>query len=92
VLWDCKYHLVFTTKYRQRAIYGELRQKKGGGEKALIDTKDNIDKVFFQVIHDHIAGDPMDGAIKWTNLSYKQISEKMTEKGVEVGAKVAKKL
>ena len=30
VLWDCKYHLVFTTKYRQRAIYGKLRQKIGG--------------------------------------------------------------
>jgi len=30
VMWDCKYHLVFTTKYRQRAIYGELRQKIGG--------------------------------------------------------------
>ena len=30
VLWDCKYHLVFTTKYRQSAIYGKLRQKIGG--------------------------------------------------------------
>jgi len=30
VLWDCKYHLVFTTKYRQRAICGKLRQEIGG--------------------------------------------------------------
>ncbi len=30
VMWDCKYHLVFITKYRQRAIYGKLRQKIGG--------------------------------------------------------------
>lgn len=30
VLWDCKYHLVFITKYRQRSIYGQLRQKIGG--------------------------------------------------------------
>ena len=30
VMWDCKYHLIFITKYRQRAIYGKLRQKIGG--------------------------------------------------------------
>jgi len=30
VMWDCKYHLVFITKYRQRSIYGKLRQKTGG--------------------------------------------------------------
>ncbi len=29
VMWDCKYHLVFITKYRQRAIYGKLRRKIG---------------------------------------------------------------
>ena len=70
---------------------GRIR-KKGGGKKASIDTIDNIDEVFFEVIQDHIAGDPMDGNIKWTNLSYKQISRKMIEKGVVIGAKVAKKL
>ncbi len=30
VMWDCKYHLVFITKYRQRAIYGKLKKKIGG--------------------------------------------------------------
>ena len=30
VMWDCKYHLVFITKYRQGAIYGKLKQKIGG--------------------------------------------------------------
>ena len=29
VRWDCKYHLVFISKYRHRAIYGELRKKIG---------------------------------------------------------------
>jgi REP-associated tyrosine transposase len=29
-MWDCKYHLVFITQYRQRAIYGKLRKKIGG--------------------------------------------------------------
>ncbi len=30
VRWDCKYHLVFITKYRQRSIYEKLRKKIGG--------------------------------------------------------------
>jgi REP element-mobilizing transposase RayT len=34
VRWDCKYHLVFISKYRQRKIYGEVRRKiKGTGTK-----------------------------------------------------------
>ena len=24
--WNCKYHLVFTPKYRRKVIYGQLRQ------------------------------------------------------------------
>ncbi len=23
--WNCKYHIVFTPKYRRKAIYGELK-------------------------------------------------------------------
>ncbi len=30
VRWDCKYHLVFISKYRQRAIYGKVRKNIGG--------------------------------------------------------------
>ena len=30
VMWDCKYHLVFVSKYRHRRIYGEIRKKVGG--------------------------------------------------------------
>ena len=30
VKWDCKYHVVFVTKYRHQNIYGELRRKVGG--------------------------------------------------------------
>ncbi len=29
VRWDCKYHLVIITKYRNKVIYGELRKKIG---------------------------------------------------------------
>ena len=30
VKWDCKYHIVIVSKYRNRTIYGELRKKVGG--------------------------------------------------------------
>ncbi len=40
VMWDCKYHLVFITKYRQRSVYGKLRQKIGGIIRDLCRQKD----------------------------------------------------
>ncbi len=27
--WDCKYHIVFTPKYRRKAIYAKLRADVG---------------------------------------------------------------
>lgn len=30
VKWDCKYHVVIVSKYRNRVIYGEMRKKIGG--------------------------------------------------------------
>jgi putative transposase len=30
VKWDCKYHVVFVTKYRHQTIYGKLRRIIGG--------------------------------------------------------------
>jgi len=47
-------------------------RKKGAGRKTSIETINNIDEVFLQVINDHIAGDPMDEKIRWTNLSHKK--------------------
>jgi putative transposase len=28
--WECKYHVVFISKYRRKVIYGKLRQAIGG--------------------------------------------------------------
>jgi putative transposase len=39
VRWDCKYHLVFITKYRHRTIYQELREKIGTIIRDLCDQK-----------------------------------------------------
>ena len=29
VRWDCKYHVVFVPKYRQRKLYGKFRRRVG---------------------------------------------------------------
>ena len=39
VRWDCKYHVVFVTKYRQKKIYGELRRKIGRIIRNLCEQK-----------------------------------------------------
>ena len=67
-------------------------RKKGGGRKSSIEKIEGINEVFLEIIHDHTAGDPMDGTIKWTNLSPKQLSRKMAEKGVIIGKKIVKNL
>ena len=67
-------------------------RKKGAGRRTSLETINNIDEVFLQVIDDHIAGDPMDEQIRWTNLSHKKIATKMSEKGLSISITVVKKL
>ena len=54
----------------------ERIRKAGGGRKKIIETKENIDDVFFEILNHHTAGSPIDAEIKWTNLSLKEISKK----------------
>ncbi len=67
-------------------------RKKGGGRKESIETIENIDEVFLKVIDDHIAGDPMDANIRWTNLSHKKIAAKMKMGRINISVTVVKKL
>ena len=67
-------------------------RRKGAGRKPTIEIVDNIDEVFLKVIDDYIAGDPMDETIRWTNLSQKQIVERMQEHGIRTSVTVVKKL
>jgi hypothetical protein len=67
-------------------------REKGGGRKPAIETIKNIDEVFLKVIDDHIAGDPMDAKIRWTNLSHKKIASKMEIEGINISVTVVKKL
>ena len=67
-------------------------RKKGGGRKPTIETIENINEIFLKVIEDHIAGDPMNGKIRWTNLSHKKIAAKMKKEKINISVTVVKKL
>ncbi len=67
-------------------------RKQGAGPKEAIDKYEGLTETFFKVIRKHTAGSPMDEKIKWTNLTQKEIAEKLKEQGFDVGVKVVKKL
>jgi hypothetical protein len=67
-------------------------RKPGGGKKKIIDTVENIDEVFFEILKDHTAGSPMDKEIKWTNLNRKEISKAFKSRGMNVTPHVVKQL
>lgn len=67
-------------------------RKLGGGRKKKIETEENIDEVFFEILKHHTAGSPMDDKIKWTNLSPKEISKAFELKGMNISPYVVKQL
>ena len=57
VRWDCKYHLVFISKYRQRKIYGEVRKKIGGIIRDLCRQINTVRHDNCQTISSRIGGE-----------------------------------
>ena len=53
VKWDCKYHVVFVTKYRHQTIYGKLRGKVGGIIRDLCRQK-GLDLHEGHAMRDHV--------------------------------------
>ncbi|WGZ92998.1 MAG: ISAzo13 family transposase [Candidatus Thiothrix putei] len=51
-----------------------------------------MDEHFRQVLKDHTAGDPMREAVKWTNLSRRQIARRMQALGTSAGKNVVSRL
>lgn len=67
-------------------------RRPGGGKKKIIDTTENIDEIFIEILKNHTAGSPMDEGIKWTNLDRKEISEAFKSKGMNITPHVVKQL
>jgi len=53
VRWDCKYHVVFVPKYRQKRLYGKFRRKVGDIFKDLCRQKD-IELLEGHLMSDHV--------------------------------------
>ena len=51
--WNCKYHIVFTPKYRRKEIYGELKKEIGQILRQLCEWK-GITIIEAEVCPDHI--------------------------------------
>ena len=67
-------------------------RRPGGGKKKIIDTVENIDEMFLEIIKDNTAGSPMDEDIKWTNLTLVDISKAFAARGMNVSEHVVKQL
>jgi hypothetical protein len=70
----------------------EKIRKPGGGRKKIIETEENIDEIFFEILKHNTAGSPTDDEIKWTNLSFKEISKSFESKGMNISPYVVKQL
>ena len=67
-------------------------RKPSGGKKKIIETVENIDEVFLDILKNHTAGSPMDEELKWTNLNLKEISKAFKLKGMNITSHVVKQL
>ena len=81
-----------TVELQEEISADERIRQPGGGKKKIIETIENIDAVFIEILNEHTAGSPMDEAIKWTNLTQKEISEAFAQRGMEVTEHVVKQL
>lgn len=67
-------------------------RKKGGGRKSCLEKIDKINEVFLDVMKNNTAGSPMNEGINWTNLTQKEIIQKMKEKNIDISVTVVKQL
>ena len=52
--WNCQYHIVFTPKYRRKAIYAKLRADIGRIIRTLIERKPGCKLIEAEACPDHI--------------------------------------
>jgi hypothetical protein len=86
-----------TVKRGNEELQGEISSNErirqpGGGRKKIIDTIENIDAIFLEILREHTAGSPMDEKIKWTNLTQREISEAFAQQGMNVTEHVVQQL
>ena len=77
----------------ERAQMARRIRQPGGGRKPYYETYPGIDEQFLAVLRDYTAGDPMQEDVRWTNLTPREIAERLVEEHqVKVSATVIRKL
>jgi hypothetical protein len=57
-----------------------------------MDVRPDVSEPFLGVLRDHTAGDPMNPAVRWTNLSRRQIARRMSGRGAAVSRRTVGQL
>lgn len=74
------------------SLQQESVRAAGAGRPSKLDLYENIDEKFLEIIKNHTAGSPMNSSLKWTNLSRKEIQERLAVTGIDVSRQIIKKL
>ena len=64
----------------------------GGGRKRVEETTPEVLTALEEILEGHIAGDPMNAEVRWTDLNITQITEALGERGFVLSAKTVKSL
>jgi hypothetical protein len=58
----------------------------------LIETTLQLEQNLLDVLREHTAGDPLRADVRWTNLSLKEMSRRLAERGSPAGQRVLRQL
>ena len=97
--WNCKYHIVFASKYRRKIFYGEKRVEIGAILRQLCKWK-GVNILEAEVCHDHVHMLVEKGKSslmiyeKWGNMKYKYRNREFWCRGyyVDTAGKNTKKI
>ena len=68
-------------------------RRPGGGRKGSQESIPGLEGAFLQVLAHHTAGSPMNAAVKWTNLTRREIVDYLaTEHSITISVTVVKQL
>jgi hypothetical protein len=77
----------------QHEVEQRIRKKGGGRKSYAVTWGAHLDEKFLTVLRDHTAGDPMDEAVRWTNLTAGEIVKALqAEHGIAVSKYVVYQL
>ena len=73
--------------------YDARIRRQGGGRKPYGENHPGIDEAFLDVLEDNTAGDPMQEKVLWTNLTQREIADRLQEQhGIQVSETVVEQL